>query len=39
MGRGINIRNIFSALIEENWSPIIMQQYFTDVAAASFTNV
>jgi endoglucanase len=39
MGRGINLGNVLSAPVEGNWSPIVMQQYFTDVAAAGFTNV
>jgi endoglucanase len=39
MGRGINLGNVLSAPTEGDWSPIVMQQYFKDVAAAGFTNV
>ena len=39
MGRGINLGNVFSAPVEGNWSPEVQEQYFTDVAAAGFTNV
>ena len=39
MGRGINLGNVFSAPTEGNWSPIVEEQYFIDVAAAGFTNV
>ena len=39
MGRGLNLGNVFSAPVEGNWSPVVEQQYFTDVASAGFTNV
>jgi len=39
MGRGINLGNVLSAPTEGNWSPIVREQYFIDVAAAGFTNV
>ena len=39
MGRGINLGNVLSAQVEGNWSPIVQQQYFIDVASAGFTNV
>ena len=39
MGRGINLGNVFSAPVEGNWSPEVQEQYFTDLAAAGFTNV
>ena len=39
MGRGINLGNVFSAPTEGDWSPVVMEQYFIDVAAAGFTNV
>jgi len=39
MGRGINLGNTLSAPVEGNWSPIVTEQYFIDVANAGFTNV
>ena len=39
MGRGINLGNVFSASVVGNWSPIVEEQYFTDLATAGFTNV
>ncbi len=39
MGRGINLGNTFSAPIEGNWSPVVKEQYFQDLADAGFTNI
>ena len=39
MGRGINLGNVLSAPTEGNWSPIVEEQYFTDIATAGFTNI
>lgn len=39
MGRGINMGNVLSALVEGNWASAFTESYFEDVAKAGFKTV